>query len=46
MTISFDKVVIDDLIPYSMHELVTTMCEYIDFLTITWNRIVNFIWDL
>lgn len=46
MTISFDKVVIEDLIPYAMHELATTMREYIDFLTITWNRIVNFIRDL
>ena len=46
MMISFDKVVIEDLIPYAMHELATTMREYIDFLTITWNRIVNFIRDL
>ena len=46
MTISLDKVIVKKLIPDTMHELMTAMCEYVSFLTVARNRVMNFIRDL
>ena len=46
MTISIDEVIIKQLVPDTMHELTVAVCEYIGFLTVTWNHIMDFVQDL
>ena len=46
MTISIDKVIVEQLVPDTMHELAAAVCEYIGFLTVTRNHIMDFVWDL